>query len=120
MIKMFFSLIALLIALFGCGGGSGSSNAKPTAELKVISIIPLNRASDVIRDGNIDVLFSADLNAGSVNFETFRVKDDQNYSVEAESIIVNGKRAIFKPINKLCAARKYTVVITSAIEGVNG
>ncbi len=120
MSKIHFYLIALLITLSGCSGGSGSSSATPTAELKVVGITPLNGASYVLRDGNITVLFSADLKADSVNFATFYVTDEQNYSVDADKLIVNGNQAIFKPKSKLCAARKYTVTITSAIRGVNG
>src|SRR6266571_3484647 len=113
-------LIAFMIFLIGCSGGStGTETVTKQINLAVVSTTPLNAASDTARDGDITVIFNGDLDVNTVNATTFNIKDDQNNIVAAESITVNGMRAAYKPKIKLWAARKYTVVISSAIKGIN-
>lgn len=112
-------LMALLLTLYGCGGGSNEALVEPV-ELKVVSIAPVSGANVVARDGNIAAVFSENIIANTVNTITFNVKDDQNKSVVAEIITVNGNQAIFKSKFKLYPEKKYTVTITSGIKGVNG
>jgi hypothetical protein len=115
--------MVLIITLFGCKGGSVATSVPPPAspgELKVISITPLNGASNTARDGVITVTFSQDLSTSTVNTSTLTVTDEQHYSVEADFIIVDGNKATFKSKNKLFSDRKYIVTVTSDIKGING
>lgn len=112
-------LISIIITLSGCNGGSNGTPQSP-ADLKVTSITPASGANTVARDGSITVIFSNDILANTVNNVTFTVKDDQSNSVEAESIIVSGNQAVFKPKIKLNEAMKHTVTISSEIKGLNG
>lgn len=112
-------LMALLLTLYGCGGGSNETSVEP-AVLKVVSITPVSEANAVARDSNIAAVFSEDIIANTVNTITFNVKDDQNKPVVAETVTVNRNQVIFKSKFKLDSDKKYTVTITSGIKGLNG
>lgn len=116
-------LIVLATTLFGCHGKSEatffSPPTTPHEELKVISISPLNGASNTARDGSITVTFSHNLKATTVNAVTFTVVDEQHNPVDAGSIAVDADKATFQSKYKLVSDRKYIVTLASTIKGAN-
>jgi hypothetical protein len=103
----FVVLILMMIGLTGCN------------EFNVVNTYPANGAKAVELDGNIVVTFNYQLDASTVDFSTFVVKDNADNTLDG-SITVNGTSILFRPISNLKSLTKYTVTVTSVLKETSG
>lgn len=117
-------VMSLLLALAGCGGGGGGGgggddggSAGSTAP-EVLATNPSHLSSDVPTNRSITATFNTDMNAATINANTFLVENDSNGLAVTGSIYydADSRTAIFD--GGLSAGTSYTVTLTNAITDI--
>lgn len=117
MFKRTVFLISILMAVYGCGGSSGSSD-QDTTPPTVTSTSPENNATDVAINSNVKVTFSEAMNSQSITDTSFYVRTSG--SKINGSISYGGTFATFLPITTLSSFRGYTATVTTGVKDSNG
>jgi methionine-rich copper-binding protein CopC len=88
----------------------------------VLSTTPANNANTVAVNSTVNVLFSEDMDAATINGTTFTVKTTVGSTPVAGSVSYNAatRTAIFNPTGTLTANTGYTVTITSGAKDLAG
>ncbi len=87
--------------------------------LRVKSVEPSDKATDVETDASVSVLFNIKPESASVNADSFILKDSTGKAVEGR-ISVSGKTATLKPSSGLAPGSKYSVYVTKNIKDTSG
>ena len=113
-----------LVATVGCssgGGGGGGGNPAPGSSLKVSSTSPADGASAVARDTQVEVVFSEDVRAATLDDSSFTVTGTLTGVVAGtRSYRPASRTAVFTPSAPFSFDETVEVTLTSAIESTGG
>lgn len=109
-----------LVFLCSCGEFSlfistGGDDTRPV----VISVSPENGATQVAVNTVVSAAFSDDMNPGSINTDTFTVRDSMG-NRSAGTVILTGRTAAFTPLANLSPAATYIAAVTTGVEDTSG
>lgn len=107
------SVLPILLLVFGC-----QKEEDISLPLSIVSTNIANDATDVGVFSSITVTFSDEMDASSVNENSFIVKKGQ-YPVYGK-ISSSGNEAVFKPSQQFADNKEYNCTITTEVKGVNG
>lgn len=93
---------------------SGSDTTAPS----VITVVPINNASDVAVNGSATVTFSEAMTASTINDTNFFLK--QGSTNVAGTVSYSGTTATFTPGTSLTANAVYTAVVTTGVKDAAG
>jgi Ice-binding-like/Bacterial Ig-like domain len=111
-----FTLAACVVILGMAGTATASRKPKPT----VISSDPADDATNVPVNTAVTVNFSLPINCGTINRQTFELKDYRRRPVAASSVRCSGSTAIFTPSSNLAINTRYAVVFHARIVALDG
>jgi hypothetical protein len=114
--KFAFAAMAAVVLFTGCGG-KDDENPDPTAPT-VESIAPANDATGIERNAMIEFTFSEEMDALTVNTNTFELK--QGSTLVPGVVMYEGTTATFTPTANLNAGTVYTAIISTGMKDVAG
>jgi len=124
------SALFCTLLLQGCGGAAaagqgntdstsisspGSGAAAPTLTFTGFSIVQVDGALS----GKVVAFFSEDMDASSINVNTYKVVDAQGKPVPG-SVLYIGVTAVFTPNQRFDAQTSYTATLTTGVRGLDG
>jgi hypothetical protein len=114
------TLFTALLATFGCGGGGtdpgnggGGTGPIPT----VLSAAPGEGASNVGTNADIFAIFSTEMNASTINANTFTLSGGVSATVTYDAA---HRTAILHPNGSLAAGTQYTATVSTAAMSSGG
>lgn len=107
---------ALLLVLSGCGGGSGGGNSDTTAP-SVVSVSPLDGATDVALSSTISITFSEAMDTSTITATSFTLDNGVTGSLAFSS---GDTVATFTPSVSLHNGTTYTVSLGNSITDLAG
>ncbi len=80
---------------------------------------PADGETDVLITKDIDLIFSEDMDASTVNTSSFLLKDSLNSAVSG-TVNISGSNATFVPTSNLEYQETYTAMVTTAVQDLAG
>jgi hypothetical protein len=94
---------------------TGSSDAVPTLTFTGFSVVEVDGALS----GKVVAFFSEDMDASSININTFKVTDASGKPVHG-SVLYIGVTGVFTPNQRFDAQASYTATLTTGVRSLNG
>lgn len=116
MFKKSVFLMSLLVAVYGCGSGGGSST--DTTPPTVSSVSPANGATGVALSATISATFSEEMEESTVTTSTFAISTGGN-NING-TISHSGNTYTFTPSTSLTSNTQYTATITTGVKDSAG
>jgi len=116
--KMTFFLFLLFVQM-SCGSAAGTTGSSITAVSSVAKLTPDNGSAEVPTSGIVSVSFNSDMDASSLNSNTFQISGPDG--AISGSISYDGARtATFAPTAPLMPQANYTATLTTGVKDNNG
>ena len=123
-LRLWLTILFMSTALFGCKYGDDNYSPLPTPPVAtvptVLSVTPLQTATQVLISTNVSATFSETMDAATLNDQSFTLMAGVTMVAGAISFDAASNIATFTPANALTASTLYTATITTAVSSASG
>lgn len=103
--------VIYLCGIWSCGSGGGAAGSDP---FTVTSISPMDGATGVGLEINVEIYFSKEADPNTVNSETISI------AFAGGTLSLSGTKATYTPSSSLTANTAYTITVTTGVRSSSG
>lgn len=110
------------VALASCGGGGSGGPAPAVVEFQVTQVTPFNQSDDVPLTAEINVIFSKEVDPGSLNPDSLQVVAESGDAIAGDRLVAPLNRGVvrFLPKANYFPFARHTIRVTPDVRDAQG